>query len=209
MDGGRRRGRSEQRVQLVVERARALHHGDVLRHARQLGRASGIREAVGEPLGQVRDLGAEHRDEAAGEHGVDDLGQVVLLRRGRARLERGFLAKDRRVELLERRARVDAEPVDERTARALVRLERLRLASGAVEREHQLRPQALAQRMLGDERLELAHELRVPARLELGLDSLLERREPELSEPGDLGLRPGLEAELGERLAPPEVERRS
>ena len=43
-------------------------------------------------------------------------------------------------------------------ARVLVGLERLRLPPGAVQGEHQLRAEALAQGMLGDERLELADQ---------------------------------------------------
>src|SRR4029079_19385776 len=40
-----RRARLDQRVQLVPQRARALHDGDVLRDAGQLGGVAGIREA--------------------------------------------------------------------------------------------------------------------------------------------------------------------
>ena len=53
--------------------------------------------------------------------------------------------------------------------------ERLGLPAAAVKREHQLRAEALAQRMLGDERLELADHLGVTTEREVGLDALLER----------------------------------
>ena len=97
--------------------------------------------------------------------------------------------------------------VDERLPRRAVGLERLGLPPGAVEREHQLAAQALAQRVLGDERLELGHERRVPAERELGLDPLLERREPQLLEPLDGRARERLVREVGERRPAPEVER--
>ena len=59
----------------------------------------------------------------------------------------------------------------------MVHLERLGLASRPVEREHQLSPKALAQRMLFDERLELADQLLCGPQLEVRLDSLLDRRQ--------------------------------
>ena len=58
-----------------------------------------------------------------------------------------------------------------------VDLERFRLPARAVEREHQQRGRALLVRMLGDERLELADELRVTPELELGVDALDLRRQ--------------------------------
>ena len=57
-----------------------------------------------------------------------------------------------------------------------VDLQRLGLARRAVEREHQLAAQPLAQRVLGDQRLQLADQVRVPAGGEVGVDALLERR---------------------------------
>ena len=65
-------------------------------------------------------------------------------------------------------AGLDAELLDERAPRLLVGLERLRLAAGAVEAEHQLAPQPLPQRVLVDQRLELADELGVSAAGEVG-----------------------------------------
>ena len=47
---------------------------------------------------------------------------------------------------------LDADLLDERGARVLIGGERLRLAAGAVQREHPLGVQVLAQRLLGDER---------------------------------------------------------
>ena len=61
--------------------------------------------------------------------------------------------------------------------------------------------------MLGDERLQLADELGVPAELELGVDPLLDRGEAQLLEAGDLALGEGVVGEVGQRLAAPERER--
>ena len=127
-------------------------------------------------------------------------------RRGRGELL--VLVQDRAVKRLQLGARVDPELVHERRARRCVRVERLRLPARAVEREHQLAAQALPQRLLANERLELADELGAAAALEVGVDPRLERGEPELLEPRDLGLRPGLVREVGEGGAAPELERR-
>ena len=48
------------------------------------------------------------------------------------------------MQVLQRRAWVDPELLDEHAAGVMVDLQRLRLATGAVEREHQLPAQALA-----------------------------------------------------------------
>ena len=117
---------------------------------------------------------------------VDDTGH-------RRELEAALLAQDRRVEALQLGARLDAELVDERLPRRRVHLERLGLPPGPVEREHQLRARALAKRVRSDERLELADELGVAAEGEVGVDPLLERREPQLLEARDLVLRERLE----------------
>ena len=195
----------EQRVQLVLERARAL--ASPRRTARPASARAGRRRdtrsarasrAASSPT-SVPSTGTSRPASIA----FDDLGEVVLgaaaarRRRRRARL----LPQDRAVQLLERRARLDPELVDERAPRVLVHLERLGLPARPVEREHQLAAEPLAQRMLRDERLELADELGVAPELELGVDPLLERRQPQLLEPRDLRLRERLEREVGERLA--------
>src|SRR5437870_2301595 len=59
----------------------------------------------------------------------------------------------------------------------------------------------LAERPCRDERLQLGHELAVTAEREVGIDAGLERRGPALVESRDLRLRPGLELQVGERLA--------
>ena len=111
------------------------------------------------------------------------------------------------MQLLQERARLDAERVDERLATQPIRLERLRLSARPVEREHQLAAEALPQRMLADERLEIADELAVTAEGELGLCALLLEREPELLQPTDLALCERLVRKLRQRLAAPERKR--
>ena len=58
-----------------------------------------------------------------------------------------------------------------------------------------------------DERLQLGDELAPRPELEVGVDPLLERVQPQLLEPADLALREALELEIGERRPAPERER--
>src|SRR5205085_10261481 len=93
-------------------------------------------------------------------------------------LEPRVLAQDRAVQLLQRRAGLDPELVDEDAPSVVVDLERFRLPARAVEREHQLAAKPLAQRVFVGEGLELADQVAVTARFELRPDAILERRQP-------------------------------
>src|SRR5439155_26767109 len=95
-------------------------------------------------------------------------------------LERRVVAQDRLLEIVQRATRFEPELVNERPAGVLVGGERLGLTAGTVERNHQLGPQLFTQRMVGDERLELADQTGVPSKSDLGLDPFLERVEMEL-----------------------------
>ena len=86
-------------------------------------------------------------------------------------------------------------------------MQRLGLAVGAVEGEHELAPEPLPQRMPSDERLQLADQLSVAAEREVGLDPLFERRQLQLVQARDLRLCERLVGEVGQGGAPPEGER--
>ena len=81
----------------------------------------------------------------------------------RGRVEHGLLAQDCLLDRPQARPRFEAQLFDEVAPRLPVRLQRLRLAAGPVEREHQLAAQPLAERVLGDESLELRDERRASA----------------------------------------------
>ena len=95
----------------------------------------------------------------------------------------------------------------ERAARRLVRVERLLLPACPCEREHQETAEAFAVGVLRSERGSIGDHLVVSSELDLGLDAVLERREPELVQPRDLRLEEALEGEVGKRRATPEPER--
>jgi len=120
------------------------------------------------------------------------------------RLEGGVLPQDRPLELLQRGSRLDPELVDEHPSGPLVGLERLLLASGAIEREDLLLSQPLPVRLLADQLLELGQEHVVGAQLEAGVVPELDGPQPELLEAlrRDAGGR--LVCDVGERRAAPE-----
>src|SRR4029450_4087456 len=104
----------------------------------------------------------------------------------------------------ERSTGVDPELVDKRAAAGLEDRERLRLATGAVEREHQLGAPPLPGRVVVDDRPGLPYALGVAPELEVDVDSLLEDARPQLLEPGDLGLREALVGKVGKGSPAPQ-----
>ena len=89
-------------------------------------------------------------------------------------LERLVLLEDRLLQTLKRRARLDAELVHEHAPRPPIRVECLRLATGPVEREHQLSAQAFSKRVLGEKCLQFGDQLAMAAEREVGFDPLLD-----------------------------------
>ena len=61
--------------------------------------------------------------------------------------------------------------------------------------------------MRRDQRLQLLDDLRMALESEVGLDALLDRREPQLLQPGNGSLGEALAAEVGERQPAPQPER--
>ena len=117
------------------------------------------------------------------------------------------MGEDRLVELVQLGAGLDPELLDEHLARVAVGLQRVGLAAAAVQREHQLRVQPLAPRVLAGELLELADQLGVAPGGQVGLDAHLHGREALLLQPRDLGRRERRRGELGQRRPAPQLQR--
>ena len=83
-------------------------------------------------------------------------------------VERGVLAENRLLELSQLSRRLDPELTDEDATGLPVRVERVGLAAGAVEREHELPAQTLPQWVRGDKALELADEPAVASESKVG-----------------------------------------
>ena len=116
----------------------------------------------------------------------------------------GILLQHRLMEVPQGAPGLDAELVDKCSPCRLVRIERLGLATGAVEREHQVADERLAVRVVAHQAVELRHELRVAASSEISVDSFLQAREVEFLQPRDRRLCGVLIGELGERRPAPE-----
>ena len=117
------------------------------------------------------------------------------------------MAEDVALERLQLGRRVEAQLVGQHPPGVPVRGERVGLAPAAVERQHQLRAQRLAQRMLPDQRLQLGHQLGMTAEGEVGLDALTQARQAQLLEALSLAGGEWLVAHVLQRRAPPEPER--
>jgi hypothetical protein len=102
---------------------------------------------------------------------------------------------------------LDADLLNKHRARLAVGIERLRLAAAAIQRDHALGAELLAQRVLVDQRIELADDVGVTAGFEVRVDCLLGGAQPELLQPPNLGGGERLVGQVGERLAAPQCER--
>jgi hypothetical protein len=122
-------------------------------------------------------------------------------------IQRGILCQDRSLELLKRPPRLEPEPLDQFAASIPIGLQRAGLAPAAVQREHQLAAQPLAQRMLANERLKLAHQPRVLPRRKIRVDPVLQRGQARFLQPRDLSLRKRLVGEIRKRRTPPHPQR--
>ena len=166
-----------------------------------------IDDVGGELLLELAQLGAPPRRQPGAR--VETLRGLAAGPRlvGHDAIERGILAQDRLLQAPQLRSRLQPERLDERVAGVAEHVERLGLPPRPVEREHQQRAQALAQRVLVDERAQPADRLAVAPRVEVVLERQLGRRKVKLLEAADLRGRERLLEHAGERGSVPERER--
>src|SRR5579864_2258437 len=136
--------------------------------------------------------------------------QDGALRRGYVgQVERAIMSEHGSLELLESRAEFDPELLYERGPSRAEGRERVGLPSRAVEREHQLDSEALAERLRGDKQLQLPDQLGMTSEREVGVDPPLEGREAQLLQPADRSLGERLAGQLAERRSAPEGKGRA
>ena len=111
---------------------------------------------------------------------TDLLDQAITTQRLAAEVEAWVLIQDSLLELLHDWRWVEAQLVAQHDPQPLIGAQRVGLPPGAVERDHQLRDQALAQGVPSDEALELRHQLGVPADRKLCVGQILLRAQPQL-----------------------------
>ena len=121
---------------------------------------------------------------------------------------RELLAQDGPLERPQRLARVESETLGEERPRSTVGRDRFGLTLRVVERQHQLAPQAFAQRLLGDETLQLGDERRVTAERQLRVDPILQGEEPQLVQPARLVRHHTSLSRTSRTRAAPQRERR-
>ena len=104
------------------------------------------------------------------------------------------------------RAGVDAEFVGEQAGAPVVAGQGVGAAAAAVQRDHQVPDELLAERMFGDQCGQLVDELPVPAERQFVTDALLPQGQPQVVQPGRGGLdHPA--ADAGQRRSAPLGER--
>ena len=116
---------------------------------------------------------------AAALHVADGIDLAARVGDRRGDVQRRVLAQDPSLQLADARRRLEPLLVQHR-AEVAIGGQRVGLAAGAVEREHELRPQPLAQRLAAGQRLELAGQVAVAAQRQLGVDPVLEADAPTL-----------------------------
>jgi hypothetical protein len=129
-------------------------------------------------------------------------GVAVRRRRG----QRGIAGQHAVVQALELRARFDPELLDQHVARLPVAVQSLGGPSAAVQGEHQLGMEALAQRVPLRQIAQLRHDVLMPAEIQVGLDADLERLQPQLLEPGSVFAAEPLGTDVGQRASAPQVQ---
>ena len=123
------------------------------------------------------------------------------------RRELGGVLQDVLVQLAQRLCGLDAELVDEPSARGLEGRQRVGLPSAAIERQHLQLHQALLEGMRDDQRLQLAQQLAVAAQLQVELDPLDDRGQPLLLQPRALRGEQAVRAHAPQRLTAPDTKR--
>ena len=197
--GGRVAGRGEGEevgVALTAELDTAVTLRCCPQQATVLGQHVGeARPVVLEEAGRALDVREQHRN-----------GALRKRLHHRRPLESRIVAQDRLVELAKLGARLETQLADKGVAGRSIRLERIRLATGVVQGQHAVSMEALAQRVVSEQRLELGERPTVVAVPQVALDCGLESPHPKLVEAPDLGRGERLVGYVGERRPPPQPQ---
>jgi len=116
------------------------------------------------------------------------------------------VSEDRLLQALEALAWFEPELLGERPPCVLIDLQRLRLAAGAVESEHQLSPKALLQWITRHECLQLSDQVMLQTEREIGVDPFRHCAQTKLLQTADLVESERLIGEVGQRRAAPQSE---
>ena len=187
------------------------HPDRTLRDARQVVGTEQAGEGEDSDRGDRGDARGDHSGRARGARAVRSSRRraPVLAGLGRTGVRRraGSCRRIRSCSSRSSALGLDADVVDQPLPRRDVGLERLGLSARPVQGQHPLRVQALPQRVVFQQSVELGQGLLVAPGGEVVVDRELGRPEPERLEPADLGRRERLLGDVGERGAAPQGER--
>jgi hypothetical protein len=110
----------------------------------------------------------------------------------RLQIEGRIVLEDRSFKCAQAGSGLDPKLLGQHRARIPVCLERVRLPSGSIQRNHQLASQPLAEGMRPDQLLDFGNHFGISPECQIGLNALLERDYPELFKSSNRS--------LGERL---------
>ena len=154
--------------ELRLESTARLHGEAALAHSRRAGERH--KAVLAQQAGDTPEIPLPP-DERGGRRG-----EIAATPRSRRRNgDHGIVGKDRLLQAPQLRPRLEPQLVAEHPTRLLERLEGLRLATAAVEREHQLTPEPLAERVAVERGAKRRREVTVFAERESGLEFLFKR----------------------------------
>jgi hypothetical protein len=210
-DGGQRRARRAQARRVRHEGVLTVRLSGELRGQPGLAHAWGPRQrhqGAGTPMGALP-ARAEPREvfRAAGERRSAGGVELAWEPGVRGDVEHGVLAEDRLVQAAELGSWLDPDLLHERVTGVAIRLQRGGLPATAVQREHPLPVEPLAQRVDLDQRVQARCDLGMPSRGQVGLDGQLRRLDPQLLEPADRRRRERLVGDVREGGPAPQRER--
>jgi hypothetical protein len=121
----------------------------------------------------------------------------------RRQIQPRVLGQDRGMQPAQLRPGIDAQLLDQDRPGPLVGKERIGLPTRPVQRQQQLGPQPLPQRLVTDQPLQLGHQLPVPPQPQVGLEAILQGDQAQPGQPVSLGHHDVAVEELLEGLPPP------
>jgi hypothetical protein len=114
------------------------------------------------------------------------------------------MSQNRGLQPLNLQARIHSKLLAKQSTETSIGDERVALATIAIQRQHQQRPPAFSQRLVGDHRLQLGNRLMVTAQRQHGRHSIFGRRRPQLVKPDRLASGKGQLDEFSQALSPPQ-----
>src|SRR5204862_6668034 len=122
-------------------------------------------------------------------------------------VEARIVGEDLQLEFLERRPWLQAQLVHKDATALLVSRESVDLATGPIEREHELPAEPLALRVGSHEGLERRHRYQVAAERKVDVGAVLNRLQAQLLETGGLSTERWLVSEITQSISSPKSER--